>query len=153
MKRKYLLWGLLIVVLAAAAYGYKEFNRTRPDSKSLEAGFTVSAEGILKEFAENEKVTAQKYSGQELIVAVSGTVKDIKKDEKGYYTLMLGDSSNMSSVQCAMDTLYSADLSSIKIADKITVKGHFTGYNADETGLVGSDIQMNMCVIELPKKQ
>lgn len=153
MKRKYLLWGLLIIVLAAAAYGYKEFNRTRPDSKSLEAGFTVSAEGILKEFADNEKGATKKYSGQELIVAVTGTVKDIKKDEKGYYTLMLGDSSNMSSVQCAMDTLYVADIATIKIAEKITVKGHFTGYNADETGLVGSDIQMNMCVIEKTNKQ
>lgn len=152
MKRKIIWWGLLVLILVAAVYGYREYMRKRPDSKSLEAKFNVTATSILAEFEGNEPAATKKYNGREIIIAVTGWVKEIKKDEKGFYTLMLGDSSSLSSVQCAMDTLYAAELSDCKQGETITIKGSFTGYNSDETGLLGSDVKLNMCVWAHEKK-
>lgn len=147
MKKKNLLWALLLLVLAGAIYGVKEYNRTRPDSKSLEPKFTVEASGILKEFAGNEAEATQKYNGKDIILAVSGNLKEIKQDEKGYYTLLLGDTADLSSVQCSMDTVYVKDISAVKAGQPVTVKGNFTGYNADVTGMLGADVQLNNCVL------
>lgn len=147
MKKKYILWGLLAVILIAGAYGYKEFNRTRTDSKEQQAKFNVSAIGILQEFEKDEAAATKKYQGKELIIAVTGAVKEVKLDEKGFYTVTLGEEGNMSSVLCAMDTLYAKEAAGLKPAQAVTIKGQFTGYNKDETGMLGSDVQMNLCVI------
>lgn len=151
MKRKYLLWAAGLLVAAAVIYGYKEYNRKREDSKTLEAKFRVTASDLLKEFSADEQAATLKYKGLDVIVSVSGPLKEIKKDEKGFYTLLLGDSSDLSSVQCSMDTLYTADLSDVKAGQPIVVKGAFTGYNSDITGMLGSDIQLNRCVLDTKK--
>lgn len=152
MKKKYILWGLLAVILAAVAFGYKEYNRTRKDSKDQEAKFNVSAVGIIQEFETDEAAATKKYQGKELIIAVTGAVKEVKKDEKGFYTVMLGEEGNMSSVQCAMDTLYANEAANLQPAQAVTIKGQFLGFNKDETGFLGSDVKMNLCVISTPKK-
>ncbi len=147
MKRKTILWILLVLVLAGVGYGLKEFYRTRPDSKSLEPKFTVEANSILKEFAGNEAQATQKYNGKDVILAVSGNLKEIKQDEKGYFTLLLGDTADLSSIQCSMDTVYVKDISTVKAGQNITIQGYFTGYNADVTGMLGADVQLNNCVL------
>lgn len=147
MKKKYILWAILVIVLAGAGYGLKEFYRTRPDSKSLEPKFKVDASGILKEFSGNEAQATQKYNGKDVILAVSGNLKEIKQDEKGYYTLLLGDTADLSSVQCSMDTVYVKDISTVRTGQPVTIQGYFTGYNADVTGMLGADVQLNNCVL------
>lgn len=145
--RKTILIVVLLLVVLALFYGVKEFYRTREDSKSIEAKFTVTATNILKEFELDEVAASKKYGGQEVVMAVSGNVKDIKLDEKGFATILLGDADGMSSVVCAIDTLYTKEINHLKPASQVTLKGKFNGYNKDETGLLGSDIQMNMCVL------
>jgi hypothetical protein len=54
----------------------------------------------------------------------------------------------MSAVRCAMDTLFTNELMTLKKDQTITIKGMFTGFQKDDTGLLGSDIILNRCVIE-----
>ena len=73
-------------------------------------------------------------------------VKTVDKDDRGYYTLSLGDTSSMSSVRCSIDSMYTDRASSIKAGMNVIVKGNCTGYNEDE--LLGLDVIVNRCVIE-----
>ena len=152
MKKKILIV-LGVLVLIGVGYGLKEFMRTRPDSKSVTPKFTVTAVDIIKEFESNEAAATKKYLAANSIIQVSGEVKDIKQDEKGYYTVMLGTQESMSTVQCSMDTLYTADLKYLKPQQKATIKGVFTGFNSDDTGLLGSDVKLNLCVLVIDKNQ
>lgn len=146
--RKKILIIVLLILAVAIMYGVKEFYRTRDDSKMITAKFKVTSIDILKEFETDEVAASNKYKGQDLVIAVTGAIKEVKLDEKGYATILLGEENAMSSVVCAMDTLYTKDVSNLKAPTVVTIKGKFNGYNKDETGLLGSDIQMNMCVLD-----
>jgi hypothetical protein len=145
MKRKYIVWAFIVLLLAAFVYGYWEYNRQRGDSKSMEPKFSTEATALLQEFISNEPESNKKYAGQNIIVAVSGLVKEVVKDEKGHYTILLGDTTSLSSVRCSMDTLYSAELSELHRGSFTKLKGNFNGYKADELG-IGADIELNFCV-------
>jgi len=145
MKRKYFVWALIVLLLAAFVYGYREYNRQRADSKSMEPTFSTEATTLLQEFVSNETESNKKYAGQNVIVVVSGLVKEVMKDEKGHYTILLGDTTSLSSVRCSMDTLYSAELGDLHRGSFAKLKGNFNGYKADELG-IGADIELNFCV-------
>jgi len=145
MKRKYIAWAVILLLLAAFVYGYIEYNRQRADSKSMEPTFNTEATALLQEFISNETESNKKYAGQNVIVAVSGLVKEVVKDDKGHYTIILGDSTSLSSVRCSMDTLYSAELDDLQRGSFTKLKGNFNGYKADELG-IGADIELNFCV-------
>lgn len=146
--RKKIIIAVLLLITAAVIYGLNEFYRTREDSKSITPKYKVTATEILKEFETDELTAAKKYNGEDLVIAVSGTVKEVKLDDKGYATVLLGDESSMSAIVCAMDTMYTSEVKNIKALNMVTIKGKFNGFNKDETGLLGSDIQMNMCVLD-----
>ena len=149
MKRKYIVWSLVLILLVAGYYGYLEFNRERSDSKSLEPKFTIDAKELLQEFETNEQQANKKYNGQDIIIAVTGVIKEIFKSENGYYTIVLGDVNSLSSVRCAMDTSYSSGLNQLQPGNVATVKGNFNGYKADELG-IGADIELNFGVLTTP---
>ena len=146
MKRKYIAWSLILLLLAGFIYGYYEYNRQRADSKNLKPTFSVDAVALLQEFTSNEAASNKKYLGQNIIVEVSGTIKDVVENEKGHYTVILGDTNSLSSVRCSMDTVYSAELTSLQRGVPATLKGNFNGFKADELG-IGADIELNFCVL------
>ena len=145
-------WIILIAVLGVGAiYAYKEFGRTRADSQSLDARFSVNADEILKEFIANEESARKKYAGNELIIAVSGKVRELHQEQSGAYSVVLGDSSSESSVICLLDSVYQQEIKSLQINDLVQLKGKFNGFKSDELG-IGSDVELNFCVIEKKSK-
>ncbi len=149
MSRKMIIWLIvLLVVLSGAIYFYKEFNRTNADLTKVEADYRVEAPTFLDEFVKNDTLTGRKYNGK--VIEVTGNVKNIEKDEMGYSTILLGDTSSLSAVRCSMDSVYQADAASVTNGTSVTIRGICTGYNADELGL-GADVILNRCVIVKPK--
>lgn len=146
MKRKYIWMSIFIVVLAGAGYGYMQFNRTKPSAADIEPKFKVEAGQILHEFETDEAAANKKYQGLNLVLQVQGTVKGIDTAESGALTLLLGDPSGSSTVRCAIDSLAVTRLSGYTPGTSATVRGYFSGYKADMTGLLGSDLEMNACV-------
>lgn len=148
MKKKkiirYVLLSLIIVIAAAALYIYKEYNRTHKDTARLKADYTVSAASFVQEFEKNEKGSNEKYWDK--VVEVEGMVKDLSKDDKGFLSVVLGDTSSMSSVRCSVDSSHTSEANLLKKGDKVTVKGICTGFNADE--LLGSDVILVRSVID-----
>mgnify|MGYP001209286548 FL=1 len=147
MKRKkiirIILISLLIVIAGFAFYAYKEFNRKQKDLTGMRPEFTVSAVDFIKEFGINEKAVNKKY--QDKVIEVNGIVKESIKDEKGFCTIVLGDTLAMSSVRCSMDSMHNGGLKNILKGNNLSIKGICTGYNADE--LLGADIILNRGVI------
>jgi hypothetical protein len=140
---------LVVIVLGAitaGVYTCKEFNRKPADLVRAKPAFSVDANDLLQEFSSNDSTANKKYLGK--IVTVKGIIKKIDHDEDGYYTLVLGDSARPSSVFCAMDTIYGKDASKLLPISSVSVKGYFIGFEKDETGLLGSDVKLNRCVID-----
>jgi uncharacterized protein (DUF1330 family) len=146
MEKKKLTWLILIVlftVTAIAFYGYTEYNRKNISLATKAADFNVSSAELVQEFSANEKKATEKYSGK--IVHIEGVVKSMEKDEKGFYTIVIGDGESLSSIRCSMDTSYVPDSRLQLEHPKVNLKGICTGYLADEMGL-GADIILNRCI-------
>ncbi len=143
MKKKKILLKILavvlIVIIGTALYAFREFYRKPKDLTELKPKYTVNAIDFIKEFGTDDKKADAKYLDK--VIEVNGIVKEIKKDENGFYTIALGDAASMSSVRCSMDSLHNNELQNIAKGNNLSVKGVCTGYNAEE--LLGSDVILN----------
>ncbi len=152
MKRKkiikYVLLSLLVVIAAAAAYIYKEYNRTHRDTAKLKADYNLPAATLIREFETDQQSANKKYWDK--VINVQGQVKEFARDEKGFISLALGDTSSMSSVRCSIDSLHTKEAGSIKKGDQLAVKGICSGFNADE--LLGSDVILVRAVVNKKNK-
>jgi hypothetical protein len=142
--KKKIFIGLAIIAITAGLYGYQEYFRKNENLNYVKASFKIQANALIKEFEENEKRANEKFLDR--IIAVSGTIRDVIKDDKGYYSIVLGADKNMSTVRCSMNSIDQDDEGLLKKGNTILIKGACTGFNADE--LLGSDIILNRCVIQ-----
>ncbi|MBL7743035.1 MAG: hypothetical protein JNN00_06110 [Chitinophagaceae bacterium] len=150
MNRKRIIW--LIILLSAGAgtwYGYKEYNRTNKDYKNVKPDFTLSASALIQAYEKDDPGASLRYNGKSL--EITGTVKAFEKDEKDFYTVVLSDSTGLSSVRCSMDTIHSTDAAILTAGSAVTIRGACAGFNKDEMG-IGSDVIMNYCVV-ITKKE
>lgn len=151
MKRKkiilYIMLGLLVIIAGAALYIYSEYNRTHKDTARLKPDFTFNAGELIKEFETDEASSGKKYWDK--VIRVIGMVKDIFKDERGNYSVSLGDTLSMSSVRCSIDSTHNNEAAQVLRGNHITVKGICAGFSADE--LLGSDVILVRCVIDKEK--
>ena len=147
MKRKkiirYVLLSLFVLIAAAAIYIYREYNRTHKDTASLKADFSSGAAELISEFETDEQASNKKYGDK--VVRVEGMVKEIVKDGKGHYSLVLGDTASLSGVRCSIDSLHNREAEAVIKGSSIAVKGICSGFNADE--LLGSDVILVRSVV------
>ena len=144
-RKKIVLLVFVFLFILFALFVVKEYSRKIEPVKNSKPDVEITAEQLIKEFEDNDSLPAKKYSGK--LIAVSGVMKQVDKDDQGFLTLVLGNANSMSSVRCAMDSLFASEVTSLHQGESATVKGMFTGYHKDETGLLGSDIILNRCVI------
>lgn len=147
MKRKnilrYILLPLLLIISVAGIYIYKEYNRTHKDTSKLKPDYSVTASNLINEFESDEQSSNKKYWDK--VIEVEGVTKELVKDEKGFYTVILGDPATMSSIRCSIDSSHNKEITSIITGKKIKLKGICSGFNADE--LLGSDVILVRSVV------
>lgn len=144
-RRTYIILAVLAVAAAIGSYAWREFNRTNENLSGVRPAATVNAAALIGEFEANDSAANARYLGK--IVQVDGMVKQVDKDDEGKYTVVLGDTASMSSVRCAMDSTYASAAASLQRGAPVKIKGAFTGFKRDDTGLLGSDVEMNRAVI------
>ena len=150
-KNRKFIW--FLIVLAAGTgiwYAVKLYNEKNPNYLNVKADIKISAVDLIHEYETNDSIANQKYLGK--VVETDGNIKKVEKDEKGYYTVVLGDSGNLSSVRCSMDTVHNQDAARLKEGSSVTIRGKCTGFNKDEMGL-GSDVILNRCAVIIKKDQ
>lgn len=149
-RRTFFIIAILVMLVAVAIYAYREYHRTNVNLTTVEADYTVQAAALVDEFLNNDSLAYNKYRNK--ILAVEGVVKSVDR-EAGDCTLVLGDTGAMSSsVRCLLDSLAVKHVAAVKQGDRLTVKGAITGFKKDETGLLGSDVELNRCVVEKNEK-
>jgi uncharacterized protein YyaL (SSP411 family) len=131
----------------AAIYIYKEYNRTHKDIAGIEPDYAITATELIKEFQDNEQASNKKYWDK--VIRVEGTIKNLTRDDTGFYSIILGDTASMSSVRCSVDSNHSAEAATLQKGGEIAVKGICTGFNADE--LLGSDVVLVRSVVDIKK--
>ena len=151
MKRKnvirYIVLPLLMVLAEVAIYIYKEYNRTHKDTAKMKPDFTVTATQLIGEFESDEQISGKKYWDK--VIRVEGLVKELNRDDRGFYSIILGDTASMSSVRCSVDSSHSAEAAPLKTGMRVAVKGICSGFNKDE--LLGSDVILVRSVVDAQK--
>jgi hypothetical protein len=143
-KKRIIIGGIVLVAIIAAVYAWYEYNRTMPGLADAPADYSVNATVLINEFVADETGANKKYLNK--ILAVKGMVKKVESDGHAS-VVVLGDTTDMSSVRCLFDSTSNPDVTALQRGHAITVKGAITGFNKDETGLLGSDVQLNRCVM------
>ena len=141
--KKIILLVLIVIIAAAGFYAYREYNRTNKDLKNSKAEITTDAASLIAAFEKDSSSANKKYTDK--LIAVSGSVKSIDKDGNPV-VIALGQSGEMSSVQCSMDSVYANEYKAIKEGDQLTLKGICTGGRTED--LFGTDVILNRCVLE-----
>jgi len=149
MKKRIVIGVMVLLILAAGIYAWSEFNRTVNSLANIKADYNTPAAALIAEFENDEAAAQKKYNDK--IVTVIGTVKSIE-DVDNSYTVVLGDTNSMSSVRCLIDSTATAAVIGISRGMEINIKGALTGFKKDETGLLGSDVELNRCIIEHSKQ-
>ena len=145
MKKKKIILGVIAAaIIGGAWFIYSAYNRKVKDLAHVSAQVTMHSSELIATFEKNQ--TAANTELLDKVIAVKGNVKEIEKNDYGHYTIVLGDSTRMSSVRCSMDSTHTKEITGLKEGSVVTVKGACTGFNADE--LLGSDVILNRCVIE-----
>ena len=143
-----MIWTLVLVgIVLAAVYAYKEYTRTNSDLLKVKAGIITSATDLIKEYETDETAANKKYL--EKIVDITGNVKKMEKNDAGDYTIVLGDTLSMSSVRCTADSNHRKDAAIVKENSTITIRGKCEGFKKNELlgENLGSDVEINRCVI------
>ncbi|OQP66058.1 hypothetical protein A3860_15855 [Niastella vici] len=141
-KKRIIIGGIVLIIMMTAVYGWYQYNRTVQGLAEVRADYSVNATALINEFVSNEDAANKKYLNK--ILSVKGMIKNI---ESAQGTIVLGDTADMNSVRCVLDSSAHPLTGALHRGAVITIKGAITGFNKDETGLLGSDVQLNRCVI------
>lgn len=133
----------ILIIAAVGWYVYHEYNRTNEDLKDRRADFTLSAPELIAGFEKDTAAANRKYVDK--VLAVSGAVKSIDRDGNPV-VISLGETGQMSSVQCSMDSTHANDYRQVKEGDAVVLKGICTGGKSEE--LFGTDVVLARCVVE-----
>jgi hypothetical protein len=131
-----------IVIALGSVYTYTEFNRKATSTEDLKSEFNTSAAELIVEFEKDNKTSNTKYLNK--TIEVTGHIKTVE-DQLGT-TIVLGDSILSTSIRCSMDSSF-RNKTSYTNGQVITIKGIYTGFNADDLG-IGSDIMINKSIIK-----
>lgn len=143
-KKKIILSIIVFAIMGGGWYAYKEYTRKVKDLSNVKAAVQLNATELISAFEMDEVKSNDLYLDK--IIAVKGMVKAVEKNDKGYYAVILGNESSMSSVRCSMDSVHQQAVADLVKGTVITMKGACTGFNADE--LLGSDVILNRCVLD-----
>jgi len=118
---------LIIVVAGAAAIGYVGYHRYNdgPESYAEAKAININAVTLLNDYNKSEAEANKKYIGK--VIAVSGEIKEVTKNQEGQTVVTLKTSDPMNSINCTLDQKNAA----VTAGSTVTLKGLCTGYMMD----------------------
>lgn len=142
-KKKIIVSIILLLVAIGAFYGYCEYNRKPASMADTRSDFTFNTANLLAAFEQDEAAANKLYLDK--VIEVEGAVKEITADEKGFYTVVIGEDASLSSVRCSVDSLFSSKAAGLQTGGLVKLRGVCTGFMADK--LLGSDVTLVRCAI------
>lgn len=126
--KKYLKYiiGLLIIGIGSGAYMY---YKPHQNIKASKAQVSLSAAEVFQAFESDETAANEQYLDK--IMAVSGSVRDVSKNEEGIISVTLDAGQDMFGVICQLDQLTKHTREDFPIGEKVSFKGICTGMLMD----------------------
>lgn len=138
---------VVLALVLAALYAYREYNRTNADLSRVRPDARIPATDLLHEFLENDSLANAKYLGK--ILETEGPLKQVERTEEGFYVLVLGEESGISSIRCSMDSTHTEGIDALVPGRLLVLRGACSGFRKNELlgEDLGSDVEMTRCVI------
>lgn len=114
------------VIIAAA--GLMIYNKPHRIVKTEPPAFTMTAEQLVDQFVQDEAEANALYAGK--VIQLSGRLKDVIRNDSTLI-LLLGDTSQMMSVSCYLQSGEKMEEAGLDRGEMITVKGICNGMLMD----------------------
>lgn len=147
MKKRTIVYSIItviIIITVLTLYAWKEYNRKPIDLRNTKANYTLSTKILLNDFSLSDSTSNAKYMSQ--IIELTGSEYSIDSSNKSAYTIVLSEKDFLISIRCSLDSTEKMLGILLNSGKEITIKGIYTGYNADDLGL-GADIIINKCIL------
>lgn len=125
IKKMYIWLMLLVFVGGGVAFGVREYTRGHDDLAGATPQVTITAIELMNAYANDETSANAKYLNK--VVRVSGTIKDIKQDSLGSYSIDLESGSDLGVVSCLLDKRHNDDANGVQPGNNVSVTGLCTG--------------------------
>ncbi len=125
---RFFLAAAFIITVIVGLYGYREYNRSLPDTHHLEPAFRLDASALIKGFETDEPKANAKYADQ--TISVHGVAHAIQTTDTTA-TVFLNDGYSGTSVVCQFGRESNKEINNLKKGDLVTIKGICSGYLMD----------------------
>jgi hypothetical protein len=136
-KVKYIWLALLIVILAAVLYGYREYTRKAADLSDVKSQANISADNLVLTFQNDELKANLLYLGKP--IEVKGTIAELNNQQDTIVNIILGKKNEMHRVSCLINKSYIGEIKTYKVGDRIALRGICNGFLMD--------VELNRCVV------
>ena len=136
-RAKYIWLTILIILIIAGMYAYREYNRKPADLADVTAQSSISADSLVMLFETDEPKANSFYLGK--AIDVTGSIAEIVNQKDTVVNVILGKKDDMHRVSCLVDVQHINDTRAYKSGDKITLRGICNGYLMD--------VELNRCVV------
>lgn len=128
---------LSLIIVSGGIIAAMIYNTPQRDVQAAETDYSLSSTQIVKEYLNDPSKANDKYlqeEGESKILAVSGKVSSIEKDQNNQVVILLKNEEDKAGVSCTFTTETNLKVSNVKIGDSITIKGVIrsgAGYDSD----------------------
>ena len=117
---------IVALIVLAAAYGAYLYNKKPADVRKLDAQVAISAPKLVEAFNKDETAANKLYLDK--IIAVKGSISDIKTDSATKQSTVFLDSGDpLAAVNCSFYEEESAAVQALQKGQQVTIKGQCTG--------------------------
>ena len=127
-RKVYVLIAIVAIIVIVAVIGFRIYNKPHRVVKTAQPAFTMTATQLVDQFAEDETDANALYAGK--IIQLNGRLKDIIRNDSTII-LLLGDTSQMMSVSCYLQSGERLSDAALTSGDMVTVKGICNGMLMD----------------------
>jgi RecG-like helicase len=136
---KKMLAAVVLITLAAAAYGFYLYNKKPADVRKLPADYEMAAALLVADFSKDETAANHKYLDK--VIAVKGKITEVKLDAAtGQATVTLDTGDPLAAVTCSFYNEEAAAVKKLQQGMAVVIKGKCTGKLMD--------VVLNKCSIE-----
>ena len=124
--KKYILLGILIIILVGGGTGYYMFNKKVPTLENTTPDFVISANDLFNEFENDETKALLKYENK--IIEVTGNIVSVNNNEKDSNITLEAELAMIGGINCSFK--HKQDKEIIK-SSTVTIKGKCQGFLMD----------------------
>jgi hypothetical protein len=126
-KRTLIGIGILLLLLIAAGWAWRQFNKPHGSAAGESADVTINADTLYHQYQSDEHVADQRYMGK--VIAVTGRLTEVQHSGNSVIWI-LSTQSGGGGINCQLFAGTKVDPEP-KTGDQVTLKGRCTGFLMD----------------------